>query len=384
LPYGEYTFQVLVCNEDEVWNEVGDSLTFSIQPYFYETWSFYILCGFFTIAIVIGVIRWRTYQVQHQNEKLENLVRERTSEIEQQKTEIQQKNEILNEFNEKITATLQTVELQNFEIQDKNKNITDSINYAKRIQTAMLSITSFEYILGAKNFFILFKPRDIVSGDFYWIAQLKEKIIITVADCTGHGVPGAFVSMVGNSFLNEIVLGEGFSAPQVILKRLHKKIVDFFHQQENLNELVIDDGMDIVILTLQKDTQTQKIVKASYSGAMNPLYYVQNQQLFEIKASKKSIGGWRMTESRAFEMHEIDLDSPTIFYLCTDGYQDQFGGEKGKKFMVKNLKEKLLSLHSKELLEQKNDLDLTINNWISSAKEAQTDDITIVGVKVGE
>ncbi len=278
------------------------------------------------------------------------------------------------------------IEKNRTEIQKKNEDITASISYAKRIQTAMLPTNSqLESLIGKGNFFVFFKPRDIVSGDFYWAADMRGDAVIAVGDCTGHGVPGAFVSMIGSSFLDEIVLANGFTNPTTILKHLNKKIVEFFKQKTILGDEAVSDGMDISVISLYKTKnvapdQPAKFEKALFAGAMNPLYYVQEGKLLEIKATKTAIGGASKDTKVVFESTPINLEKPTTFYLFSDGYQDQFGGEKNKKFMTANFRRLLESVQEQPMENQKNVLAVTLANW--QGAEKQTDDICVVGLSV--
>ncbi len=291
------------------------------------------------------------------------------AQVQQAKEEIETQSEELQESNNALN-------LAYTEIHEKNKDIVDSITYAKRIQTAILP---FEERIGngfgKDNFFILFKPKDIVSGDFYWFEEIQtpnETIkFMVVADCTGHGVPGAFMSMIGNQLLHEIIIKNHIYSPDLILNNLHKEVHRVLRQKEtNTN-----DGMDIVILAISP-------TKIEYAGAMNSLYYVQNGELKEIKATKKAIGGFQSEEERYFEKHELNLETTTTFYLCSDGFQDQFGGEHNKKFMIKNLKNLLFEISDKPMAEQKQILETTIFNWMLVGNKTQTDDICLLGIKL--
>jgi serine phosphatase RsbU (regulator of sigma subunit) len=277
------------------------------------------------------------------------------------------------------------IEDQHLIIEGKNKDIMASINYAKRIQTAILPTNmALNELLGKDNYFVLFKPRDIVSGDFYWCKEVNGKIIIAVADCTGHGVPGAFVSMIGNATLNEIT--KRLSHTHLILTKLHKEISHFFKQNTNTKtddhaitkDFRVQDGMDIAIIAIDKINN-----KIEYSGAKNQLYHVVNNQIHEYKANKYAIGGHQGDEKeRLFIKHEINYSSNEIntFYLATDGYQDQFGGEKDRKFMTKQFRELLFSISHLPMSEQQQILNKTIIDWIANKK--QTDDITVMGIIV--
>ncbi len=262
---------------------------------------------------------------------------------------------------------------QNIIIERKNKDITDSIHYAQRIQSAMLLLDEQIKNTLDDNYFILFKPRDVVSGDFYWFAEKEEKIIVIAADCTGHGVPGAFMSMVGDSLLNSIIHDKEIHQPDIILNELHKGIRIALKQEETANR----DGMDLSMVVIDKKNKI-----AQYAGAKNPIIYIQNNQLFEIKGNKMPIGGEQKEEKRVFTVHNIDISQNTMFYLFTDGFQDQFGGEFDKKFMISNLRELFLKIHLEDTNTQQKILDETITNWIAQGKDKQIDDITVIGVKV--
>jgi serine phosphatase RsbU (regulator of sigma subunit)/ligand-binding sensor domain-containing protein len=269
------------------------------------------------------------------------------------------------------------------EIELQKQEILASINYAQRIQNAMLPTTQdLDKLLGVANYFAIYKPRDIVSGDFYWCKEIGGKIIFSVADCTGHGVPGAFVSMVGNAALNEITK-RGLSHTHLILNKLDKEITNFFNQNTQIisvensqtkDNLQVQDGMDICLIAIDKEQK-----KISYSGAMNPLYLVQEGKILELKADKKAIGGNKIMQNTVdFASKEINLTTSTTIYLCSDGYQDQFGGVANKKFMTKKLRELLLSISHLSMTEQRQILDKTIVDWIGTGE--QTDDITVVGL----
>lgn len=264
----------------------------------------------------------------------------------------------------------------------KNQKITDSIHYAKHIQDAMLPpVTRFEDYLGKDNSFVLYKPKDIVSGDFYWIAQEDRYTVVAVVDCTGHGVPGAFMSMIGNSFLTDLVLAEGYKNPTVILKRMNRKILDFFNHDASHKEYQVLDGMDAALLILHKDSKTNKFVKAVYAGAMLPLYYAQDGIPAEIKATKKPIGDKETTTKVEYVSHEIDLtNKKTNFYLFSDGYADQFGQHTGRKYRIKTFRDKIFEMLSLPMPTQLIELEKNLNEW--QGNEEQTDDITVVGLQI--
>lgn len=276
-----------------------------------------------------------------QNEILEVQVKERTSEIEEQK---------------KL-------------IEEKNKDITDSINYAKRIQEAILPEQSLLNKLFIDSF-VLFKPKDIVSGDFYWFAEHNGRKIIALADCTGHGVPGALMSMIGSNILNKLVLENGITQPDLILNELNEEVRTALKQKESASET--RDGMDITIISVA-DEQLQ------YAGAHRPLYIIRNSELKEIKADKFSIGGIQQEEKRVFTNHILTLQKNDKLYLSSDGFADQFGGINGKKLMTKTFKALLINIQNQNMSDQKEFLNTTIENWKGSRE--QVDDILVIGIK---
>jgi serine phosphatase RsbU (regulator of sigma subunit) len=271
----------------------------------------------------------------------------------------------------KIALQRDKIEKQKDEISAKNKSITDSIEYASRIQSAILP--SQEYVEKVlPEHFILFRPRDIVSGDFYWIKKINNLLVIAAADCTGHGVPGAFMSMLGVSFLNEIVARTEVNSANEVLNQLRKSVKQTLGQEGKMGEA--QDGMDIAMCVVDLDN-----MKMQYSGAYNPLYLFRNNEFLEIKADKMPIGIY-LKEKESFTNHEVDLQKGDTFYIFSDGYQDQFGGEKGGKFKTKNYKQLLLDIHQKPMSEQCDILDSTIDDW--RGEWDQIDDIIIVGVRV--
>ncbi len=292
--------------------------------------------------------------------ELERIVKERTAEVVKQKDEI---------------------ELQRDQISEQKQQITDSIQYASRIQSAVMP--SKDFINKAlPNYFILFKPRDIVSGDFYWIGEKDNKIIVVAADCTGHGVPGAFMSMLGVSFLNEIINKSEVTQANLILNQLREYVKSTLGQEEHTEEIKAKDGMDIAICVFDFQSKTLQ-----YAGAYNPLYLIRNGELIETKADKMPIGIY-INEKTTFTNHELNFEKEDIFYIFSDGYIDQFGGERGFKFMSKPFKRLLLDISDKTMSEQYKILEQKHNEWVNyidpRTKSAynQIDDILIIGIKV--
>lgn len=281
-------------------------------------------------------------------------------------------NNMLKAKNEEILQQKEEIEAQRDHIEVQNKHITDSIVYAQRIQQAALPDEKIINEVGIDHF-ILFKPRDIVSGDFYWMKRVGENIIIVAADCTGHGVPGAFVSMLGMSFLNDIIPNKRFNLKaSEILEKLRVKVKSSLKQTGRDSES--KDGMDIALCVINQEEQVMQ-----YAGAHNPLYYIRDGELNVVKATRNPIGIF--FKEFPFENHKIELKEGDQFYIFSDGYVDQFGGENRKKFSSKRLKKLILDIYDKDMETQKNTLNETIEDWKRYAGE-QIDDILIVGFKV--
>ncbi|MES2140510.1 MAG: SpoIIE family protein phosphatase [Bacteroidota bacterium] len=253
-------------------------------------------------------------------------------------------------------------------VQEKNHEMLDSINYAKRIQYAMLpSESAFQKIFN--DYFVYFKPKDIVAGDFYWMEEIDGKILIAAADCTGHGVPGALVSLVCHNALNRAVFEYKLSDPGEILDKTREFVIEHFSKTDEK----VKDGMDISFGSIDKITG-----EIIWAGANNSLWYFQKGELKTILSNKQPIG---ISDIQSpFLSHKIQLLSGDSIYLFTDGYADQFGGEKGKKFKYQQLKELLLANAHLSMQEQKKVLDSAIETW--KGKLEQVDDILIIGIKI--
>lgn len=288
-----------------------------------------------------------------------------SQQIEDQRDQLLSLNSTLEKKVEKRT---EKINHQKKELELKNKEITDSINYAKRIQDVLLPDSSCgKSVLDS---FILFKPLNIVSGDFYWYFENKEIILFTVIDCTGHGVPGAFMTVIANNLLYNIIKYKQILKPNLILEELNKAIVGILKQRTS----GIRDGMDISVVSFKKK---EKVIE--FSGAMHSLVFVQDGKLNQIKGDRIPIGGIGFTP-RKYTLHSIQILSSTHFYMYTDGYQDQFGGQKGKKYMVRNLNQKLSEISSLPLKEQKVILEETFEDW--RGNHEQIDDVLLVGFKI--
>ncbi|MEX1001662.1 MAG: SpoIIE family protein phosphatase [Crocinitomicaceae bacterium] len=256
----------------------------------------------------------------------------------------------------------------------KNKKIADSINYAERIQQSVFfSEEQVKSIL--PNAFIFHLPRDVVSGDFYWFSEVNGKVILAAVDCTGHGVPGAFMSLIGNTLLNQIVNEKKIDQPSEILKHLHYGIVESLQQGQG--DTSAQDGMDLAVCSIDK-----KANKLYIAGAMNPVYIVHNGEVEVISGDLKGIGGLigiRDPENVTFSQHEYPIKKDSSIYLFSDGYMDQFGGENDEKFNVPRFKSLITSIYNTSPEEQKKSVEQTMLEWKGSG--SQIDDILVIGVK---
>jgi len=335
---------------------------------------YYALIGLFLVVILIIIIL-KSYRQKQKANKL----------LKEQKDEITEKNEELNQQNEEITAQRDQIEHQKEIVEEIHHEVEQSIDYATRLQGAILPETKIleKYL---SDFFVLFKPKDKVSGDFYWWAHVENHTIITAADSTGHGVPGAFMSMLGASFLREIVQKEYITHTGVILRKLRKEIIKALKQKGEVGEQ--KDGMDMAIISIDHETNI-----CQFSGANNPLYIINpNRKEWpqeaisfgeglsgaEIKPNKMPIAIYEKMDN--FTTHEIQLEKGDQLYMFSDGYADQFGGPKGKKFKYKAFKRLLLENADKPMQEQKEILNQAFENWRGDLE--QIDDVVVVGIKI--
>ncbi|PLX14595.1 MAG: hypothetical protein C0599_18520 [Salinivirgaceae bacterium] len=386
LPAGDYTFKVKAKNiygfesEEKAYsvNFSGDSIFgFRIMPPWYATiWA---IIGYFILLVLLVrfIVQWRTRKLKLEKERLERIVEERTAEIMEKKDEI---------------------EKQRDEIAEKNQSITDSIHYASRIQQALLPSTQM-FEENVPEHFVLFKPRDIVSGDYYWMTRIEQKVILVAADCTGHGVPGAFMSMLGMSFLNEIVNKNITTDAGEILNQLRAHVIDALKQEGD--DVKAKDGMDLALYVIDRENGT-----INFAGANNPLYiirelteeekqaikdgdesklpkrpvYDDTHILQEIKADKMPIG--IHIKNQPFETKVVPIQKGMQLYTFSDGFVDQFGGPKRRKFMSKSFKHLLMKIYKKPMQEQRQILDETIIKWIEEGNEIQVDDIIVLGVRI--
>lgn len=345
VPPGDYTFIVKASNSDGVSNAEPVRFSISIEPPFYLTAWAYIAYAIIALLTVYAVIVFRTRSILKEKILLEQKVRERTVELAQ-----------------------------------KNKDIMDSLNYAKRIQDAILPVRS-EITRILPGSFIFFRPRDIVSGDFYWFAKVRGKICIAAADCTGHGVPGALMSMVGNELLNQVVVNRAITDPAKALTMLHFGVRSALKQGSKINPegtMETSDGMDIALCTI--DLENRSI---DFAGANRPLYYVNTQEkvtrVSVFKGDKIPIGGNQHQSRANYTNQTIKFSAGDCFYIFTDGYIDQFGGKDGKKFMATRLREELEKIGNLSMHEQEEYLVKLFDSWKGNFE--QVDDVLLIGLK---
>jgi Serine phosphatase RsbU, regulator of sigma subunit len=265
---------------------------------------------------------------------------------------------------------LNLIEMQKGELELKDKDITDSLIYAQRIQEALLPSEAY-FRKHFEDSFILFKPKNIVSGDFYWIGEKDEKIFVVAADCTGHGVPGALMSMIGLEIVEKTINEENIEVPSKILAVMNRGLEKTFSREKNIGT-IIRDGMDIGLCVIDR-----KRKKVEYAGAFLPLYLIREGSLIEIPADKIIIG--MNPEGTSYTDHELDLKENDIFYIFSDGYVDQFGGSENKKFMYRRFRYLLLTIHSFPINDQKSILEENIRTWMGVNE--QVDDMMVIGFR---
>jgi tetratricopeptide (TPR) repeat protein len=340
----------------------------------------YALIIGFLLAIVVLIL----FLINIRNKKKANRI------LSEQKNEISEKNTELNQRNEEILTQRDEIEVQKSQLESIHFSLTESIDYAKNIQSSILSNT----ILLKDNFtdsFVSFIPKDVVSGDFYWWTKINDTIIVAAVDCTGHGVPGAFMSMLGVTLLNEIVIKEQNIQPNIILNKLRQDVIKSLNQDKSNDNQ--KDGMDISLVSINIKTN-----EIQFAGANNPLYIIKNEKLkiendtiklykvdelsnlklYEVKADKMPIAIYEKMND--FSTKKIQLEKGDTIYLFSDGFADQFGGEKGKRITTKRFKNLILSNSNKKMNEQKQDLENFFNQWKNES--AQIDDILVIGIKI--
>jgi ligand-binding sensor domain-containing protein/serine phosphatase RsbU (regulator of sigma subunit) len=343
LTEGDYTFKLKASSGDGSVSKYPLTIHIIIKETIWKKWWFYLLAVTLLIIVTFMYIKRREYILQAEKKILEEKVRERTNEI----------------------------ELQKDLIEEKNANITSSINYASHIQKAVFPPIELLNKLLPDNF-ILYKPKDIVSGDFYWVAERNNKIVFTVADCTGHGVPGAFMSLLGINLLNEIVNIRGITRSDAIVEKLRERLI--YSLQQSRSDIGSSNGMDIALCVL--DLQEKKM---QFTGGMNSLVCIRDGKQAIIKADRFSV--CKLDEfSGHFTMKEIDCEEGDVYYLFSDGYQDQFGGNNDKKYLIQKFYKTLFEISEFPMYVQKEILEQKLIRWMEDKE--QTDDITVMGIRL--
>lgn len=385
VPPGKYLFKVIAINENGIPSASNAQLCFEITPPWWQQTWFRILVVILLILIVIIIIKLRERKLVKDKRILEATVKERTAEVVKQRDEILTKNVILNQQKEEISAQRDEIESQMEEIatqrdlvvtqkehiEEIHKEVTDSINYAERIQRSFLA-TKELLDENLKEYFVFFQPKAVVSGDFYWASKLKNgNFILATADSTGHGVPGAIMSILNISSLEKAV-EQGICDPSEILNHTRNTIIERLKKDGSPEGG--KDGMDASLICFDFVNQ-----KFTYSAANNPIWIIREHHMIELNPDKMPVGK-HDKDQIPFTQHEFQLQNGDIIYTFTDGLPDQFGGPKGKKFKYTQLKELFISFNSKTMLEQKQMIEESLQNWKGNLE--QVDDITILGFKI--
>ncbi|MDX2415219.1 MAG: two-component regulator propeller domain-containing protein, partial [Bacteroidales bacterium] len=338
LSPGKYVFKVKAVNSNGIWNSEPETFAFTIKPPFYFSFPFIASMAILLIAGIWVYIRIREKNLIIEKQVLEEKVEERTAEV-VEKSKV---------------------------IEEKNRDITASIRYAERIQMAMLPPED-----SFKDTFVLFLPKDIVSGDFYWMYDNGDVQFLAAVDCTGHGVPGAFMSIIGSNSLTKIVREYGIIQPAAILNQLNLEVTKSLIQR---GETVINDGMDLALISYDKKTR-----KVEYAGAYNPLVIVRDGKHITIKADRFPIG-MSQAGQKKFTNKLVDVESGDMLYMFSDGFADQFGGPHTKKFKSLNLKNEFLKISHLAVDDQKGHLINVLDDW--RGEQSQIDDILIIGTRI--
>ncbi|MBL4752307.1 MAG: SpoIIE family protein phosphatase [Flavobacteriales bacterium] len=343
LPHGKFTFLVKARNEANVWSD-PTSYSFRIIPPFWKTPWFYAVSVVLAVLLFLLVDRIRTATLKREKKVLESKVKARTIEL----------------------------AFSNEQLAEKNEDITASIRYAKRIQTAILppkEIMQRHY----PESFVFFRPKDIVSGDFYWMEQHNGSLLFAAVDCTGHGVPGAFMSIIGNNILTDVIGKQKIHKPSEILAKLSKGVYETLRQTSNDHE--VQDAMDLAFCSI--DVKTHHL---QFAAAYNPLYVLRNGEILETKADRLAIGTYQVEKESSYTNHEMDLQKDDTLYIFSDGFVDQFGGRNGKKFMNKRFKKMLIDMQNKTMKAQEEYLDERLISW--RGEQDQVDDILVIGLRI--
>jgi serine phosphatase RsbU (regulator of sigma subunit) len=343
----EYTLKIIASNNDFTWNNEPYELHIFVTP---PLWMSNYAFAFYILAVIFIINLFINYRVRHYRKANKELQEKSVN-----KKQIEAQREVLTRI---------------------NRSLTDSINYARRIQKAMIpSEKAFSGIFPES--FIYLRARDIVSGDFFWYHEKGNKVFVAAVDCTGHGVPGAFMSIIGIDLLKNIVEVQGLESPSEILKTMNEELVRTLHKEQPAGFVdgYVNDGMDMSLLVID---QKKKIL--DFSGAYNGFYLIRDDEIFSYKGNRFPVGALRDGESPSFTRKEIQLRKDDIIYLFSDGLPDQFGGPDHKKFKYRRFRLLLLHLHKEEFSDQKHILHQRIEEWMDGDNE-QVDDMLVIGFK---
>lgn len=351
LEDGYYTLEVSAKQNGGSWSDDPAQLVFSIAKPFYRTWPFFVLAIVCLVAVIGGFIRYRTVRLTADKIALERIVAERTDQIQQQKVEIEKSRD---------------------EIARYAKDITDSIKYAQRIQSAIFPEWDRASDMLPESF-VFFRSKDIVSGDFFFTEKVGDLVIFAAVDCTGHGVPGGFMSIVANNLLVQAVRQIGLTKPSDVLDFINEGITNTLHQ--TYEESSVKDGLDIALCTLNLKTKNLQ-----FAGAYNPLYLFRNGELQIFRGDRFPVGAFVGEEIRSFANLEIELQTGDVIYIFSDGYSDQFGGPRGKKLKLIGFREILEQIYNMPMEQQEDELAQRLNKWMGNIE--QVDDIVVMGVRI--
>jgi ligand-binding sensor domain-containing protein/serine phosphatase RsbU (regulator of sigma subunit) len=356
---GEYVLEVRASTQPGIYSAKPARFPFTINPPFYATWWFWPLIIVIVGASGFAYFRDRERRIKEENLRLERKVQERTAEVVRQKDEISEKSE--------------QISLAFKEIEEKNHEITESIQYARRIQQSILP----DVHLLRETFAdvgVFYRARDIVSGDFYWYAQSAGKTYLAAVDCTGHGVPGAFMSVMAYNLINQTIKDHPGVSPDKFLHYLEESLGEaLMLKKDGEAGSQTNDGMDIALIMIDPASQT-----LGFAGAMRPLYYIRDGELQELRGARFPIGGTQYGE-KVFELHTVPIQKGDVYYITSDGLVDQFGGPNGRKFTPTKLKKILLEVKDAPLAEQALKVEQTLEEWMVGFE--QLDDLMLVGVR---
>ncbi len=367
LPPGHYSFRVEVSLDGQVWNRPEEGVyEFRIVPPFWKRWWFVLTMVLLVVLSILLYIRLRVAGLERAKKLLEKQVLLRTEEIANKNIELEAQKE-------EIETQRDYAEEQRDQIRHQRDEIQSSIRYAQRIQSAALPPRAvMEEML--EEFFVFNRPRDIVSGDFYWVAPAEPSVYFAVADCTGHGVPGAFLSMLGISSLNEIIKSMENCSAAVALDQLAYRVRASLHQTDEATEDSSVDGMDIALCNLNREAGILQ-----FAGANNHLYLVRDGEMKVIRADKQDIAS-KYENPSPFTNHEVDVQPGDVIYLFTDGFPDQFGGANRKKYKYGKFRRFLLKIHREPMSRQKDLIATELDKWMG--EHEQIDDVLVMGVRI--